>query len=289
MGSGDKWADAITAIVDSGEFPLVIVDSITALIPKEHYERSFTDGAVVGVQARMVGMLTQRLTDLCKRRTVTTILINQFRMATVKIGLKDTFVKKSAGGESIGFFCHMRFWINKVAGLKGIVFSQDGKERRAGISAVELMKTRYSTPGLKTEFKIPFGDYEGDPINEFLQRVLKSVGFDKHLDRNIRFHRKEYQYLDTTTGEILVTSKDQREFIKLLQTVEPPVNKAKKDTSATAFEFFTGKLNMSQMVIDSILKAANEEPEEDVEYERPDFTDLEESGEFEDEGDGGDE
>ena len=280
VGSGDVWADVITAIVDSGEYALVIIDSITALIPKDHYDRSFTKGAVIGVQARMVGMLTQRLTDLCHRRTVTTILINQFRMATVKGFGGDVYVKKSSGGESIGFFCHMRFWINKVSGQKGIVFSKDGSERLAGTSEIELIKTRYSTPGLKAEFKIPFGDYEGDPINEFLQRLLKSIGFDKFLDRNIRLSRREYQYIQVDTGEILCAHKEQREFLKLLMQAPAPENKAQKDPSTTAFEFFARKIKLSQMVIDSLIKAANEEPEEEVEYERPQFTDLEEVEDF---------
>lgn len=279
MGSGDIWSNGIAAIVDSGEYPLVIIDSITALIPKEHYERSFSENDVIGVQARMVGRLTQRLTDLCKRRNVTVVLVNQFRMATVQVGMQQKFVKKSSGGEALGFYCHMRFWINKVSGLKGIVFGGvDGKERLAGTSIVELMKTRYSTPCLKTEFKIPFGDYEGDPINEFLQRVLKSISLDKALDRNIRLSRREYQYLDVSTGEILVQSKDQREFVKLLISALPPNNKAKKDASVSAMEFFSGKLNLSPLVVASILKRANEDPEEDVEIEteRPEIMDMEE-------------
>lgn len=277
VGSGEAWGEYLKAIVESELYPVIVVDSITAMIPKSEYEKDLGDESKIGATARMIGRLTQKLVELCSKHKVTVILINQFRMGTVMVGLQQKFVKKAAGGEAMGFFCHMRLWINKLSGSKGIVYAKDNETRLAGISRVELMKTRYSTPGIRTEFKIPFAGYEGDPLNEFLQRVLKSVSLDKALDKNIRFYRKEYQYFDLETGEIITSSKDQREFIKELMNALPPEKRAKKDTSTTMFEYLVTKLNLSGVVIDSIIQAVNDEvPTDDYEVAIPKFKDLEE-------------
>ena len=111
LGSGEDICDTVCAMVESGLYGLIIVDSVTALIPNDSLEKSFGDARKIGAHAVLVGELAKKLTFLTGEHNTTVILINQFRIGSG--AMPNTFVKKATGGEGLYFYDHYRFSFKK--------------------------------------------------------------------------------------------------------------------------------------------------------------------------------
>ena len=234
VGEGENWGELAKNLVKSGEYGLVIIDSVTAMIPGADYDKSLGETAMIGAHARMCGRLAQKLTELCADSGTSVIMINQFRYGAGAI--KGTFVKKSTGGESIGFYAHVRFVYSKINGSKGEVYGSN-KELIGGRSRVLCLKNRFGQSGWVTDFPVYFSDVESDPIIEF---VMKAKAKYVELITEVK---KVFRYVGND-GEVF-ESKNPKEFIKLLQGADAPVKRAKGDDSVTAFDFICKKLKMN--------------------------------------------
>ncbi len=241
IGSGEKWGDWVKQCCKSGEYGVIIVDSVTAMIPQADYEKSLEDEPKIGTHARLTGRLAQKMTELCADTGTIVIFINQFRYGSGAI--KGTFVKKATGGESLGFYCHTRLVFSKINGKLGEVYNSQG-EIVGGRSRVFVLKNRFGPPHASVDFPIYFSAVESDPIIEFLMRS-KAKQFEL-----IKEVRKVYKYI-TDDGEV-IESKSPREFIKKLQSIDAPEKRVKGDESRTAFEFICRKIKFSQAMIERL-------------------------------------
>lgn len=70
-------------LIASGGFSVLVIDSVSALLPESELERDFGDPQV-GSQARLLSSGLRRLTKTAQQYNVTLIFINQLRM---KIGV----------------------------------------------------------------------------------------------------------------------------------------------------------------------------------------------------------
>jgi recombination protein RecA len=73
----------VDELARSGVFGLVLVDSVSALIPRAELEREMGDPSV-GTQARLMSVGLKRIAQAASRHKCTVIFINQLRM---KIGV----------------------------------------------------------------------------------------------------------------------------------------------------------------------------------------------------------
>jgi recombination protein RecA len=117
VGDGETWGELAKSLAKSGDYGLIIIDSVTAMIPQADYDKSLEDEPKIGAHARMTGRLAQKLVSICPETNTSVILINQYRYGQGVI--KGTMVKKSTGGESIGFYAHYRLVISKMNGIGG--------------------------------------------------------------------------------------------------------------------------------------------------------------------------
>lgn len=255
LGSGEKMCDAIMAMVESGLYGLIIVDSITALIPEEMLEKDFDKPRKIGAHATLVGALAQKLTYACGETNTTVILINQFRIGAGVV--PNTFVKKATGGEGLLFYDHYRFSFRKIGGAAGQVFNGE-KEIIGGRSEITINKNRYGPPNKKVTFPIYFVKEESDPIADFIMRAkARNVELIKESGQK---GKKKLKYI-TEDGEV-IESGDARDFILKLKDLPAPENKSRNDNSATVFEFICRKIKLD----DHMIKNLNERLESCVEY-----------------------
>lgn len=267
LGAGETWGEMVKASAASGEYGLIIIDSVTAMIPLADYNKSLQDEAKIGAHARMSSRLVQKLTEISGDTGTTIILINQFRYGAGAI--KGTFAKKSTGGEGIGYYCHTRLVFSKINGAKGEVYNTK-KEIIGGRSQVFGLKNRFGAPHFKVDFPIYFSLEESDPVIEF---VMRSKAKFVEL---VKESKKEGLKYITEDGEV-ISSKSTKTFIELIKSQPAPEKRVKGDDSKTVFEYICRKINFGSVMIDRLNEKLENMNEDDVipEVSLSDLSDLE--------------
>jgi protein RecA len=239
VGSAEKYGELLKFMVESGEYGVIVVDSISAMIPQDELTKTLEQVQTIGLHARFVKRLAKDLTAKTASTGTIVVLINQLYMGAG--AMPGTMAKTATGGNAMNYFTHMRLWINKINGAAGQVTKKDAEGKDViigGKSKVVVMKTRYGQPGQISEFKIMFtNDETTNPVDEFLFKA-KAKGFEY-----IKEVRKKFSYVCPNTGEVL-ESKDSYEFCKLLQNQPAPEKRTRNDNSTTAFEFICGRIKV---------------------------------------------
>ena len=255
VGSAEKYGELLKFMVDSGEYGVIVVDSISAMIPNDELEKSLEQVQTIGLHARFVKRLTKDLVARCAAMNTIVILINQHYMGAGV--MPGSMAKTATGGNAMNYFTHMRLWINKINGAAGQVTKKDAEGKDmiiGGKSKLVVMKTRYGTPGQVGEFKIMFTDEKTNPVDEFLFKA-KAKGFEY-----IKEVRKKFIYVfDEITGEV-IESKDPYEFCKMLQTTPAPEKRTRGDNSTTAFEYLCGRLKVVGKPLNDLNEAIKNGP-----------------------------
>lgn len=255
LGSAENWGKWIWGCADSGEYGVIIVDSITAMIPMANHDKELSDADKVGAHAKFCSRFVSKLTEICGKTGTIVILINQLRYSSEKRGMQQEFVLKSTGGEAIGYFSSMRLWFSKMKGASAEIIGDNG-ERIGGRSKCLMKKTRQSEPDTVAEFPIYFGKFEGNPVKDFLHRALnhpavKEKGYVSCL-------RKVYKYIDVETAEIHGQTKDEFEFVKILLESPAPSTLTRGDTSKNGFQYICGRIKLSDIQVKAVMDAIKE-------------------------------
>ena len=255
VGSAEKYGELLKFMVETGDYSIIVVDSVSAMIPNDELEKSLEQVQTIGLHARFVKRLTKDLTAKTAASGTIVVLINQLYMGAG--AMPGTMTKTASGGNAMNYFTHMRLWINKINGAAGQVTKKDAEGKDVvigGKSKVLVMKTRYGQPGVTGEFKIMFTDDETtNPVDEFLYKA-KAKGFEY-----IKEVRKKFIYTNTDTGEV-VESKDAYEFCKLLMAQPAPEKRTRGDMSTTAFEYICGRLKVLGKPLNDLMEAINKGP-----------------------------
>ena len=110
--SGEQGLQMATEMCESGNFDVVIVDSVAALTPQKEIDGEVGD-QFMGLQARMMGQALRKLVAPVKNNNVLLIFINQLRM---KIGVMFGSPETTPGGEGLKFYASVRMRVSKMKG-----------------------------------------------------------------------------------------------------------------------------------------------------------------------------
>lgn len=154
----DCGEDALTTVemmIESGLFSLIVVDSVSALVPRAELEGEMGD-ANIGLQARLMSQAMRKLVGPCFKNNVTVIFINQIRE---KIGVMFGSPETTSGGRALKFFASVRIDVRRkeVIGAKE---NPEGHEIR-----LKAVKNKV-----------------GVPFRETIIRLLYDSGIDKDSD-----------------------------------------------------------------------------------------------------------
>lgn len=262
LGYGEVYGELAERLAESGEYGVIVIDSIKAMNPKDEVDKMQGDVAKVGAHAMMIKRMLMKLTPACAATDTTIILINQFYHTVKTSGpvMPNSEQLAAAGGKAMEYMCHMRLWINKIMGQAGHVIDVvDGEQMRVGgKSRLEVYKTRYGTPLVRTEFSIMFGANEGNPVAEFIYRAsARGKDFVEYTGRGAK---KSYKFIDKSGGELngvfLSEAADAYDFVAELLTGPAPSKLTRGDTSTTGFEYICGRLKINdldrQRIIDKL-------------------------------------
>jgi recombination protein RecA len=134
--NGEQALEIAYKLIDSGEFAMVVIDSVAACRPKKEIEGEMGD-AIVGLQAKLMSQACPKISIASKKRNCTTIMINQIRH---KIGVTFGSPETTPAGMALKFYAMMRLDIRNIGQIK------PGDVRIGNMTKVTCVKNKASKP-----------------------------------------------------------------------------------------------------------------------------------------------
>lgn len=159
--NGEQCLQIAIALIKSGLFDFVSIDSVAALIPKSELEGEVGDFAV-GAQARMMAQAMRHIVPALgagvEGRTPPEVFFtNQIRY---KIGVKFGSPETTPGGNALKYAAHFRLDIRKIGALRadGNLSSDEGDPTVIGQKIrIKTIKNKVSPPFRVAECPLIYG------------------------------------------------------------------------------------------------------------------------------------
>lgn len=110
----EQALEVVESLARSGGFPLIVLDSVAALVPKTEIEGDMGDNHG-GVMSRLMGQACRKLAPVLSKTGTTLLLLNQLRM---KIGVMFGNPEFAPGGKALKFFTSIRIDVRRSRTLK---------------------------------------------------------------------------------------------------------------------------------------------------------------------------
>lgn len=156
--SGEQALELLEFLIRSGQFGVIVVDSVAALIPKAEIEGEMTD-ANIGAQARMMGKIMRKITAPTNKNKVLVIFTNQVRAKLGGFG----FIPQTTtpGGNALKFYASVRLDMVRTGNKKN-----SKGELQYTTHKCTVKKNKLAPPARVAEFKIG--------VNGIMPEVTKS-------------------------------------------------------------------------------------------------------------------
>lgn len=153
--SGEEAFEIIERLSHTGEVDLIVVDSVSAMLPAAEDEGQIGD-ANIGLQARMMSQGLRRLTPRLAIADTSVVFINQLRE---KVGVMFGSPEVTSGGKALKFYAALRVRISKEPIKKSV----NGKQH---------------VVGTKSKFKVDKSKI-GPAFREVDYEILYDVGINR--------------------------------------------------------------------------------------------------------------
>ena len=160
--TGDDNLEIGEILMQSGELDLLIVDSVSSLLPKDMSEGDIGDN-YIGLLARLMSKACLKLTPVANRTNTLLIFINQIRHSIGKWG--DDRV--TTGGEALGFYSTGRVKVEGGEARTSRLLDKDGVVE-GHVCSFEVIKNKLAVPWRKAEVNLIYGkgyDFVGEMVD----------------------------------------------------------------------------------------------------------------------------
>lgn len=106
----EQGFDILRSLVESGEFDMIVINSVAGLCPKAESEDEMGK-ANIGLTARLMSKLFRVITGACDKNNCTLLFINQVRD---NVGVMYGNPETTTGGKALSFYATQRVHFNKV-------------------------------------------------------------------------------------------------------------------------------------------------------------------------------
>ncbi len=176
---GEELIDVVEAVLRSGEYGLVVVDSIAALIPKSEVEESASKEQM-GLMGRLTSKMMRRL-NTANSSSTAVILINQLRE---KIGVMWGKPETTTGGRAIPFYAGQRLEFRPGERIKANV---KGKEVVIGRMVSITVEKDKTGPNVGKVGQVAFIYHEGIDTVEELITLGEAEGYVDRSGNNYSY------------------------------------------------------------------------------------------------------
>ena len=215
--TGEQALEIAETLVRSGAYDIVVIDSVSALVPRAEIEGEM-GAAHVGLQARLLSQACRKLTGAVQKTKTVLFFINQIRM---KIGVMFGNPETTSGGQALKFYASVRLDIRRIGTIK------KGDEAKGARSRVKVVKNKVAAPFKQCEFDIIFGEgvnKVGEVLDAAvdLELVNKSGAWYSTLDdeRMGQGRDNSIEWLKTQPEFFAKLEKDVRKHLRLDKELE---------------------------------------------------------------------
>lgn len=144
---GEQALEITNELITTGAVAIVVVDSVTALIPKAELEGAMGD-SFMGLHARLMSQAMRKLTGVVSKTNTCLVFINQLRE---KIGQTYGDTSTTTGGRALKFYSSVRLDVRRIGALK------DGDELIGARTKIKIAKNKVGVPFKEAEVDLVYG------------------------------------------------------------------------------------------------------------------------------------
>ena len=206
---GEKALDIVKDTLSSGLIDIMIIDSVSNLVPLAEINGDFTD-ANMGAHARLMSKMCRVLTPTIHKHKIIVIYINQVRQ---KIGMFFGSPETTTGGKALKFNCSIRMKVSSQQIKKGSEI--DITKRNV---TVNVVKQQWGIPYRKANLVLNLG-YGFSKEIDIIQYGLK-MGVLQMASSSVRMDKRSLGNGKYNAGVKLLTDKKLKdEFDKRLKEI----------------------------------------------------------------------
>jgi recombination protein RecA len=146
-GCGEEALEITEGLVKSGEFDIIVVDSVAALVPRAELEGEMGDSHM-GLQARLMSQAMRKLAGTVSKTKTCLVFINQIRD---KIGVVFGNPEVTTGGRALKFYSSVRVDVRRSTLLK------EGDVVYGSATKIKIVKNKLAAPFTECEPDMIFG------------------------------------------------------------------------------------------------------------------------------------
>ena len=210
---GEPNLDILERLIRTGTYSVIVVDSVSALIPMAEAEADI-DKDQMALQARLMSKALRKITPIAAENGTLLIFINQIRMKVGGYGNPEV----TSGGGALAFWATGRISVRGPEARSRRLIDKDSGEVYGHTAIHEIIKNKLGEPFKKAELNLIYGKGY-DVYNELIEFAVsldiieKAGSWFKYKDDNIgqglintvEYLRNNYEVFKKIQKEVIST------------------------------------------------------------------------------------
>ncbi len=150
-GGGEEAMQIVEEMVRSRELGVIVIDSVSALVPKSEMEGDIGDAHMAG-QARLMSQSLRMLTSHIAKSNTAVIFINQLRTNIGAYAPGGMVPETTSGGRALKYAASVRIDLRRISAIK------KGDDVVGARIRAKVVKNKCASPFKETEYDVIYGE-----------------------------------------------------------------------------------------------------------------------------------